>query len=166
MNKVRFPRWPASTQKTNVWSSPHAWCKSFGEVEWLGLFVQSNTANVQWRETWVSNVNARFCGTCSTTVSAAVEIPCYHKYYGSSTCDRMVFPRYCIRTEFWRSCTSVPWVLLVPLHYWNTAHVLTPRQPVTFDTGASLVITPDKTDFDGPLTLPKGDLRLGAWRMD
>jgi hypothetical protein len=36
------------------------------------------------------------------------------------------------------------------------------RQPVIFDTGASLAITPDKTDFDGPLTIPKGDLRLGG----
>jgi hypothetical protein len=38
----------------------------------------------------------------------------------------------------------------------------TTRQPVIFDTGASLAITPDKTDFDGPLTIPKGDLRLGG----
>jgi hypothetical protein len=38
----------------------------------------------------------------------------------------------------------------------------TTRQPVIFDTGASLAITPDKTDFDGPLTVPKGDLRLGG----
>jgi hypothetical protein len=36
------------------------------------------------------------------------------------------------------------------------------RQPVIFDTGASLAITPDKADFDGPLTIPKGDLRLGG----
>ena len=36
------------------------------------------------------------------------------------------------------------------------------RQPVIFDTGASLAITPDKTDFDGPLTKPKGDLWLGG----
>ena len=32
--------------------------------------------------------------------------------------------------------------------------------PVNFDTGASLAITPDQSDFDGPLTIPKGDLRL------
>ena len=35
-------------------------------------------------------------------------------------------------------------------------------RPIIFDTGASLAITPDKTDFDGPLTVPKGDLRLGG----
>ena len=34
------------------------------------------------------------------------------------------------------------------------------RHPVIFDTGASLGITFDKNDFDGPLTLPEGDLRL------
>ncbi len=128
MNKARFLRWPASTQKTNVWPSPYAWHKSVGEVECLGLFEQSNTANVQCIETWVSNVNARFCGTCSTTVSAAVETPCYHKYNGSSTCDHMMFPRYCIRTEFWHSCTKVPGVLLVLLQYWNTAQVLDSRK--------------------------------------
>jgi hypothetical protein len=38
----------------------------------------------------------------------------------------------------------------------------TNRQPVIFDTGASLAITPEKADFDGPLTVPKGDLRLGG----
>ena len=36
----------------------------------------------------------------------------------------------------------------------------TTRQPVIFDTGATLAITPNKTDFDGPLTIPKGNLRL------
>ena len=36
------------------------------------------------------------------------------------------------------------------------------RQPVIFDTGASLAITHDKSDFSGPLTLPKTDLRLGG----
>ena len=36
------------------------------------------------------------------------------------------------------------------------------RQPIIFNTGASLAIAPDKTDFDGPLTVPKGDLRLGG----
>ncbi len=36
------------------------------------------------------------------------------------------------------------------------------RHPVIFDTGASLAITHDKNDFDGPLTVPKGDLRLGG----
>ena len=36
------------------------------------------------------------------------------------------------------------------------------RKAVIFDTGASLAITPDKSDFDGPLTVPKGDLRLGG----
>ena len=34
------------------------------------------------------------------------------------------------------------------------------KQPVIFDTGASLAITHEKADFDGPLTVPKGDLRL------
>jgi hypothetical protein len=39
----------------------------------------------------------------------------------------------------------------------------TVRQPVIFNTdGASLAITQDKSDFDGPLTIPKGDLRLGG----
>jgi hypothetical protein len=36
------------------------------------------------------------------------------------------------------------------------------KHPVIFDTGASLAITFDKADFDGPLTVPKGDLRLGG----
>ncbi len=36
------------------------------------------------------------------------------------------------------------------------------RQPAIFDTGASLAISPEKADFDGPLTIPKGDLRLGG----
>ena len=37
------------------------------------------------------------------------------------------------------------------------------RQPVIFDTGASLAITPDKSDFDhGTLSVPQGDLRLGG----
>ena len=36
------------------------------------------------------------------------------------------------------------------------------RKPVIFDTGASLGITFDKNDFDGPLTVPEGDLRLGG----
>ena len=36
------------------------------------------------------------------------------------------------------------------------------KQPVIFDTGASLAITFDKSDFDGSLTVPKGDLRLGG----
>ena len=36
------------------------------------------------------------------------------------------------------------------------------RQAVIFDTGASLGITFDKDDFDGPLTIPEGDLRLGG----
>ena len=36
------------------------------------------------------------------------------------------------------------------------------RQAVVFDTGASLGITFDKNDFDGPLTVPEGDLRLGG----
>jgi hypothetical protein len=36
------------------------------------------------------------------------------------------------------------------------------RQAVTFDTGASLGITHDKQDFDGPFTIPEGELRLGG----
>jgi hypothetical protein len=36
------------------------------------------------------------------------------------------------------------------------------KQAVIFDTGASLGITYDKLDFDGPLTIPEGDLRLGG----
>ena len=36
------------------------------------------------------------------------------------------------------------------------------KQAVIFDTGASLGITFDKDDFDGSLTIPEGDLRLGG----
>ena len=36
------------------------------------------------------------------------------------------------------------------------------RKPVIFDTGASLGITYEKDDFEGPLTIPEGDLRLGG----
>jgi hypothetical protein len=37
------------------------------------------------------------------------------------------------------------------------------KKPVIFDTGASMAITHNKSDFDaGPLTIPKGDLRLGG----
>ena len=36
------------------------------------------------------------------------------------------------------------------------------RNAVIFDTVASLAITPDKQDFDGPLTIPEGDLQLGG----
>jgi hypothetical protein len=36
------------------------------------------------------------------------------------------------------------------------------RHPVIFDTGASLSITPDKSDFSGPITLCQTDLRLGG----
>ena len=36
------------------------------------------------------------------------------------------------------------------------------KHAVIFDTGASLGITFDKMDFDGPLTVPDGDLRLGG----
>ena len=36
------------------------------------------------------------------------------------------------------------------------------KQPIIFDTGASLSITFDRADFDGPLTIPPGDLRLGG----
>ena len=36
------------------------------------------------------------------------------------------------------------------------------KQPVIFDTDASLAITHDTVDFDGPLTVPKGDLRPGG----
>jgi hypothetical protein len=38
----------------------------------------------------------------------------------------------------------------------------TERHPVIFDTGASLGITFNKMDFDGPLTKPEGDLRFGG----
>lgn len=38
----------------------------------------------------------------------------------------------------------------------------TVRHPVIFDTGASLGITFDRNDFDGPLTKPEGELRLGG----
>ena len=41
-------------------------------------------------------------------------------------------------------------------------HALSDKQPVIFDTGASLAITYDKADFDDPLTVPNGDLRLGG----
>ena len=36
------------------------------------------------------------------------------------------------------------------------------KHSVIFDTGASLGITFDREDFDGPLTIPDGDLRLGG----
>jgi hypothetical protein len=36
------------------------------------------------------------------------------------------------------------------------------RHPVIFDSGASLGITFDRNDFDGSLTKPEGDLRLGG----
>jgi hypothetical protein len=36
------------------------------------------------------------------------------------------------------------------------------KHAVIFDTGASLGITFDREDFDGPLTIPDGDLRLGG----
>lgn len=36
------------------------------------------------------------------------------------------------------------------------------RHAMIFDKGASLGITHCKEDFDGPLTLPEGDLRLGG----
>ena len=36
------------------------------------------------------------------------------------------------------------------------------RQAVTFDTRASLGITHDKQDFDGPFTIPEGELWLGG----
>ena len=36
------------------------------------------------------------------------------------------------------------------------------KKPVIFDTGASLAITPRKVDFDGPLTIPEGELCLGG----
>lgn len=38
----------------------------------------------------------------------------------------------------------------------------TTRHAVIFDTGASLGITHDIHDFDGPLTVPEGELRLGG----
>jgi hypothetical protein len=38
----------------------------------------------------------------------------------------------------------------------------TGRHPVIFDTGASLAITPFKSDFTSALTIPPGDLRLGG----
>ena len=38
----------------------------------------------------------------------------------------------------------------------------TVRHAIIFDTGASLGITHCKDDFDGPLTVPEGDLRLGG----
>ena len=36
------------------------------------------------------------------------------------------------------------------------------KKPIIFDTGASLAITPDITDFNGPLSVPSGNLRLGG----
>ena len=36
------------------------------------------------------------------------------------------------------------------------------KKPIIFDTGASLAITPDEKDFNGPLSIPSGDLRLGG----
>ena len=36
------------------------------------------------------------------------------------------------------------------------------KHPIIFDAGASLAITPDQLDFDGPMSVPTGDLRLGG----
>ena len=36
------------------------------------------------------------------------------------------------------------------------------KKSTIFDTGASLAITPDEKDFNGPLSIPSGDLRLGG----
>lgn len=36
------------------------------------------------------------------------------------------------------------------------------KHPIIFDTGASLAITPDQLDFDGPMSVPTGDLLLGG----
>ena len=61
------------------------------------------------------------------------------------------------------SCAGVSFQALVYLtklgdHANNFLQFGTVRHPVTFDTGASLGITFDINDFDGPLTKPKGDL--------
>ena len=55
------------------------------------------------------------------------------------------------------------------LRYFNTPCAFTimdnrasDKQSVIFDTGASLANTHEKSDFDGPLTVPKGDLHLGG----
>ncbi len=53
-----------------------------------------------------------------------------------------------------------------PCAFMQFGYTPTNKKPVIFDIGASLAITPDKTDFDGPLTIPVGDLQLGAWPMD
>ena len=64
------------------------------------------------------------------------------------------------------SLTTPPSVFMAPTHPLSSPNIfMAPthlRKPVIFDTGASLAITPDKLDFDGPLTVPKGDLRLGG----
>ncbi|KAI2512823.1 hypothetical protein MHU86_1612 [Fragilaria crotonensis] len=49
-----------------------------------------------------------------------------------------------------------------PCAFMTFEHESSDKQPVIFDTGASLAITYDKADFDDPLTIPNGDLRLGG----
>jgi hypothetical protein len=49
-----------------------------------------------------------------------------------------------------------------PCAFMTFDHAPSDKKPVIFDTGASLAITHDKADFDGPLTVPNGDLRLGG----
>lgn len=45
------------------------------------------------------------------------------------------------------------------LRLWDTPYDI---HPVIFDTGALLAITHSLSDFDGPLSIPKGDLHLGG----
>jgi hypothetical protein len=49
-----------------------------------------------------------------------------------------------------------------PLAYFTVGFPAPIQYPVIFDTGASLAITPDKSDFNGPLTVPAGNLWLGG----
>lgn len=49
-----------------------------------------------------------------------------------------------------------------PCAFMSFDNPMSDKKPVIFDTGASLAITYDKSDFDGPLTIPKEDLRLGG----
>ena len=90
------------TKKTNVLPSPHAWYKSFEKVEWR----QSNTADAQQQEKWVSNVNVRYGGSRCRT--------CEQWYiHGTAYID--------LRTEFWHRCTSIACVLLVVLPYFSVS---------------------------------------------
>ena len=67
-----------------------------------------------------------------------------------------------VTTQAARAMTDETFAMLATDPYALISIGGTERQPVVFDTGASLGITFDKSDFDGPITIPEGDLRLGG----